>query len=166
MDSETYHSITQFLYKEARLLDTRKYRDWLDMLSPDIVYLAPQRFNRLPERRDEDWAIEKEIDELGYFEDDFTSLTLRVERFYLGTAWAEIPPSRVRHIITNIEAEGDPVSQQGVTVYSNFIVYRNRLAGRTGEEENLVAGCRTDQLRRDGDSWSWPGAPHCSTRSC
>ena len=35
---ELHHDISQFLYAEAQLLDDWKFRDWLDILSEDILY--------------------------------------------------------------------------------------------------------------------------------
>jgi biphenyl 2,3-dioxygenase beta subunit len=152
MDINKWWSIQQFLFREAELLDRRKYREWLKLLTDDIVYLVPQRYNRLA-GRDEDWAIEREIDSLPLVEDDYISLTLRVERFYLGTAWSEIPPSRVRHLIANVQAEDRPDGTGEVFARSNFLIFRSRLNGRAGEEENILAGTRDDVLRPDGDGW-------------
>jgi 3-phenylpropionate/cinnamic acid dioxygenase small subunit len=59
-------------------------------------------------------------------------------------AWAEDPPSRTRHIITNIEVEaGD--SQDELKVYSNFFMYRTRAE----TEQDFYIGSREDVLRRD-----------------
>ena len=63
-------------------------------------------------------------------------------------AWAEDPPSRTRHIITNIEVEpGDAASE--LKVYSNFLVYRTR----TESEQDLYVGARRDVLRRVDCAW-------------
>ena len=76
------------------------------------------------------------------------TLLRRIERLDSGLAWAEDPPSRTRHFISNVELE--PTDNPGeVKVYSNFIMYRTR-----GErEEDFYVGSREDVLRRSGDSW-------------
>jgi 3-phenylpropionate/cinnamic acid dioxygenase small subunit len=150
---EKWWEIQQFLFREAALLDERKYREWLELLTQDVVYLVPQRYNRLGKGRNEEWPIEQEIDGLPLLEEDRTSLTLRVERFYLGSAWSEMPPSRTRHLITNIRMQDAMTSAHDVEVDSNFLVFRSRLAGRTGEEENIVAGTRHDILRQGDGGW-------------
>jgi 3-phenylpropionate/cinnamic acid dioxygenase small subunit len=68
-------------------------------------------------------------------------------------AWAEDPPSRTRHLVTNVVAHHiDPAAHPAFTendllVRSAFLVYRNRLE----REANVFAGRRTDVLRnRDG----------------
>ena len=65
-----------------------------------------------------------------------------------GMAWAEDPPSRTRHLISNVEVEpGERESE--VKVYSNFIMYRSR--GET--EEDFYVGSREDVLRNVDGSW-------------
>ncbi|GIT42528.1 MAG: hypothetical protein Ct9H300mP11_04640 [Chloroflexota bacterium] len=72
------------------------------------------------------------------------TLQRRVARLDTGMAWAEDPPSRTRHIITNIEVE-DLVSKDQMRVYSNFVMYRNR-----GEiDQDFYVGCREDVPRRE-----------------
>ena len=87
-------------------------------------------------------------EELGLFDEDIKTLTARVARLDTGMAWAEDPPSRTRHLISNIEVE--PVeSEQDLTVHCNFIVYRSR--GET--EQDFYVGAREDRLRRVDGAW-------------
>ena len=57
-------------------------------------------------------------------------------------AWAEDPPSRTRHLITNIEVESGDIGSQN-QVHSNFIVYRSR----SETEQDFYVGARRDLLR-------------------
>ena len=41
LTSEDRHEIEQLLYREAHLLDERRFREWLDLLTEDIEYLMP-----------------------------------------------------------------------------------------------------------------------------
>lgn len=151
MSHERFHAIEQFLYKEARLLDDRRFNDWLELLTDDISYTMPTRYNRLRAGPDEQWEVERELDELCYFEETKASLTQRVQRFFSGMAWAEEPPSRTRHLITNIEVlDGD--SPEEAVVYSSFLTYRSRLEGQKGDEDSFV-GRREDVLRRVNGEW-------------
>ncbi|CAI8043636.1 3-phenylpropionate/cinnamic acid dioxygenase subunit beta [Geodia barretti] len=76
------------------------------------------------------------------------SLRRRIERLDSGFAWAEDPPSRTRHFISNVELESTE-SPDEVKVYSNFIMYRTR-----GErEEDFYVGSREDILRRSEKGW-------------
>jgi len=151
VSDERIHAVEQFLYKEARLLDDRRYNDWLELLADDIDYTMPTRHNRLREGPNEQWEVERELDELCFFEESKTSLVLRVRRFYSGMAWAEEPPSRTRHLVTNIEVVSSESADE-TEVFSNFLLYRSRLEGLEGDEDFFV-GRREDRLRREGSEW-------------
>jgi len=124
MDSHLRPRIEDFYYLEAELLDDRKLREWFDLLADDIRYWMPIRHNTL--ERPEN--IGDELSKPGegfYFDDNKKGLKIRVERAYARNAWAEMPPSRTRHLITNIRIKKDNGNE--IEVHSNFIVYRTRL---------------------------------------
>ena len=60
-----------------------------------------------------------------YFNDTKNTLKVRVERFYAKNAWAEMPPSRTRHLVSNIRVKKDSGSE--IEVQSNFFCYRTRM---------------------------------------
>jgi len=141
MDSDLRRQIEDFYYLEAELLDDRKLREWYELLAEDIRYWMPVRHNEL-ERPDD---ITQELSRPGesyYFDDDSKSLRIRVERAYSKIAWAEVPPSRTRHLITNVRVKKD--DGQEVEVESNFLVYRTRME----TDKDLFVGTRRDVLRR------------------
>jgi 3-phenylpropionate/cinnamic acid dioxygenase small subunit len=141
MASELRREIEEFLYFEAELLDDRKLREWFDLLADDIRYWMPIRHN-LFERPDD---IRDELSKPGegfYFDDDRKSLKIRVERAYAKNAWAEMPPSRTRHLITNIRIKKDDGRE--IEVHSNFLVYRTRMEN----DQDMFVGERQDILRR------------------
>jgi 3-phenylpropionate/cinnamic acid dioxygenase small subunit len=91
-------------------------------------------------------------DELAIFDETKETLRGRIARLDTGMAWAEDPPSRTRHLITNIEVEpGDAASE--VKVYSNFMVYRSRAE----TEQDFYVGARRDVLRRVAGDWKIAG---------
>jgi 3-phenylpropionate/cinnamic acid dioxygenase small subunit len=141
MASELRREIEEFLYFEAELLDDRKLREWFDLLADDIRYWMPIRHNLF--ERPED--IRDELSKPGegfYFDDDRKSLKIRVERAYAKNAWAEMPPSRTRHLITNIRIKKDDGRE--IEVHSNFLVYRTRMEN----DQDMFVGERQDILRR------------------
>jgi biphenyl 2,3-dioxygenase beta subunit len=137
--------VEDFLYYEARLLDERRFHAWLDLFTEDLVYWMPTRSNRLRE----DIANEiSQPDHLAYFNDDLTMLKGRVARLDTDMAWAEDPPSRTRHIVSNVEVEPADTEAE-IRVFSNFVVYRNR--GET--EQDFYVGGRRDTLRDVAGAW-------------
>ncbi len=157
MRDELIREIEQFLYREARLLDDRKFHEWLELLTDDIRYWMPVRSNRYPvsskaisildgSRYEED-ELSKE-GELAILDEDKDSLTRRVNRLDTGMAWAEDPPSRTRHFVSNVELEPGATDAE-LKVHSNFIMYRTR--GET--EQDFYVGSREDVLRKEAGQW-------------
>jgi len=157
MQDDVLRQVEQFLYREARLLDSRQFRQWIDLLADDLRYWIPMRSNRysaasksisiLDGSRYEEDDLSKESDQ-AFMDEDKGSLRRRVDRLDTGMAWAEDPPSRTRHLISNVEVEpGERESE--LKVYSNFIMYRSR--GET--EEDFYVGSREDVLRNVDGSW-------------
>jgi biphenyl 2,3-dioxygenase subunit beta len=146
MADELRHKVEDFLYLEAELLDDRKLREWLDLLTDDIRYWMPIRYN--PLERPEDLADELAKPGDGYyFDDDKKSLSLRIERVYVKSAWAEMPPSRTRHLISNVRIKNDDGRE--IEVHSNFLVYRTRLE----TDQDIFVGTKRDMLRRVNDGF-------------
>jgi len=142
---ELWHEIQQFLFFEARLLDERRFKEWVELFTDDLFYWAPILTNRVG--RDAKLEIEK-FDGAAHFEDGKVSLTNRVKRFDTGMAWAEIPPSRTRHLVTNVEVERIEGKDE-LLARSAFLAYRSHLE----HDQELYAGARRDTLRRENGGW-------------
>jgi 3-phenylpropionate/cinnamic acid dioxygenase small subunit len=154
---ELLREVEQFLYREARLLDERRFQAWLDLFTADVRYWMPVRSTRYPRRsraiailnpaRYEEEELGKESD-LAIFDETKETLCRRVARLDTGMAWAEDPPSRTRHIVSNVEVEPADTEAE-IHVFSNFVVYRNR--GET--EQDFYVGGRRDTLRDVAGAW-------------
>ena len=144
-DISLWHSINQFYTREARLLDDLQFTQWLALLDDSIFYWMPIISNRIGR----DIGKERTLPgELAHFEDDKTSLTNRVKRLASGMAWAETPPGRTRHMISNVEIISE---QDGVlATRSNFLIWRSHLE----TDQEIFSGVRFDQLRAD-EAGSW-----------
>ncbi len=131
--------------REARLIDDRRFEEWLDLFTDDAVYW-------MPGRRSNVWrsgAVEDSVTkpgELALFEDTKQTLTTRVARLRTGMAWGEEPPSRTRHLITNIEVETRRGSHPATRPFEFSGVPR---AG-SNTRRDIFAGMREDVLRRIG----------------
>lgn len=142
-DVELTHRVQQFYFREAEVLDDGHFADWLDFFEDDLFYFAPLRTNRL--RRQAALSIGAE-GEAAYFDETKESLAWRIRRYDSGMAWAEDPPSRTRHLVSNILVRH--TGENELTVRSAFLVYRNRLQLET----DIYSGGRTDilRIREDG----------------
>jgi 3-phenylpropionate/cinnamic acid dioxygenase small subunit len=147
MDHDLWHEINRFLIFEARLLDERRFEEWLDLFAEDATYWMPGRTNPWQSGDVAD-SINKPGD-LAIFEDTKATLTTRVERLRTGLAWGEDPPSRTRHLITNVEIEPVQDDAKILEVRSNFMVYRAQLE----DDKDIFVGSREDNLQHIDSAW-------------
>jgi 3-phenylpropionate/cinnamic acid dioxygenase small subunit len=133
------YEVERFYYDEAAVLDAHRYEEWLVLFSDDAHYFMPIRRTRMQRELDQEFT---QPGEMAFFDDDKTLLAGRVAKLKSGRSWAEDPPSRTRHLITNVRVVRD--SGRELEVESNFHVYRTRL----NSEESSWIGSRRDLLRR------------------
>ena len=138
--------VADFLYREADLLDERRYMEWLDLLAEDYEYSVPLRLNV---KFGETAAREQTRagSEICWFDEGKETVSLRVDQLMTGHHWAEEPVSRVSHLVTNVRLESSQLPE--VDVSCRFIVYRNRVA----DETDFLVGRRKDRLRKADGRW-------------
>lgn len=126
--------VEQLLYREAHLLDSGQFQEWLELLAGDLRYWAPVRANvpRMEEKEDE-------ASRLPLFDETKTTLALRISRLDTGLAWVETPPTRTRRFVSNITSEED--TNGFVRVSSNLLLFRSR----SFADEAILVGCREDK---------------------
>lgn len=143
--SEVLREIEQFFYREARLLDERNFREWLELLSDDIRYWMPVRSVVKADHPRNEFTSERE---LAMFDENKDTLRMRIEKLETLMAWSEEPPSRTCRLINNIEVEKTGTDST-YSVYSKFLIYRTRLENT----QDFFAGNREDVLRKEGTRW-------------
>jgi 3-phenylpropionate/cinnamic acid dioxygenase small subunit len=131
-----YGEVLEFLYREAECLDDCRFQDWIGLFTEDIHYTMPVRTTQFRTHG-------AGFQDVSFFDDNINSLRTRVQRLLTDAAWAETPPSRTRHFVTNVlVAPGECANEYAVT--ANFMVTRSR--GDQGYQ--LFTGRREDLLRR------------------
>lgn len=134
---ERYVDVTQFLARDARLLDENKLWEWYETLEEDFVYEIPMRLVR-------DRAAPTEFSPGSHrMKDSKGSLKKRIERIYTGHAWAEDPPSRTVRLVGSTATEAGE-SADLVVATSSLVVYRER---GQNPDYDLIAGQRRDVIR-------------------
>ncbi|MEC9340405.1 MAG: aromatic-ring-hydroxylating dioxygenase subunit beta [Pseudomonadota bacterium] len=140
-DLHLQHEIEQLLYREAQALDQRRFDDWLEFFTKDARYtspIVPVQNTPAPVSVDRGFGI---------FNDDKDFLDKRIKRLATDYAHAETPPSRTRHLLTNVQIE--EVDDAALRARVNFIVFQSRLENT----EAFFVGERADRLVRYGDHW-------------
>ena len=139
VDDVACREVERLLYREARLLDTEQFSEWLEqVLDPTIRYVVVSRELRYRKERRYDAPVEMFI-----FNDDFTFLKARVDQFNSGMQWRTDPPERFRRLVTNIEVFLTGKSVEWI-VRSNLLAQRSRRA----YEIDQFTCCREDLVRR------------------
>ena len=144
------HEIEDFLYREADLLDERRYEEWLALLAEDVRYWMPMRRNVKVDDREREFT--REGRDISWFDEGKETLTRRVRQIQTGIHWAEEPVSRISHLLSNIQLiEVNPSAAEPgeVSVRCRFLVYRNRVETET----DILVGKREDLLRRIDGEW-------------
>lgn len=143
--------IEDVLHAEADLLDERRYKEWLDMLTEDITYFMPMRRNvKFGQHADRENTRQGEG--ISWFDEDKWTLGKRVDQILTGVHYAEEPLSRVCHLVTNIRIKSATPSVEQATevdVGCRFLVYQNRVEYET----YTFVGRRNDTLRLVNGVW-------------
>jgi 3-phenylpropionate/cinnamic acid dioxygenase small subunit len=142
--------IDEFLYREADLLDERRYDEWLALLADDVRYWMPMRRNVKVDDLEREFT--REGRDISWFDEGKDTLTRRVRQIQTGIHWAEEPVSRISHLISNVQLfEVNPLvaDPAEVSARCRFLVYRNRVETET----DILVGKREDLLRRVAGGW-------------
>jgi benzoate/toluate 1,2-dioxygenase subunit beta len=127
--------IENFLYREARLMDTHAYDEWLALWTDDALYWVPSN--------DDDFDPERHV---SIVYENRAGLEDRIARLKSGAAYAQDPKSRLSRVVSNVEVEEGNNSE--VIVYSTF-----NLTALRRRHMDIFAGRSIYKLRRDGDSF-------------
>jgi 3-phenylpropionate/cinnamic acid dioxygenase small subunit len=137
--------VEDFLFQEAELLDERRYEEWLDLFTEDAHYWMPMRRNVPADELEREFT--REGLDVNWFDEGKDTLTRRVKQIRTGVHWAEQPPSRICHMVSNVQILRASPSE--VAVKSRFLLYRNRVETET----DFLVGKREDLLRRVNGDW-------------
>ena len=124
----------QFLYHEARLLDTQQLEAWLELFTDDATYWVPLE-------KDQREAFETS----SIIHDDRTLLELRVKQARHPRAHARLPLARTVHQVGNVMAE-DSGNEIKVTSTLQVIEFRN-------EKQRVYGALVEHRLRRENASF-------------
>ncbi len=142
-DELTYREASEFLMREAELLDNRQFTEWLALLTEDIYYNMPIRVTRDNNEKSQD------LSEGAWLSENRKSLEMRIKRLTTKGALSEEPPSRTRHFVSNIRVRGGSQENE-VEINSNLLLYRTR---GDSSHYDLFSAERKDVLRRINGNW-------------
>lgn len=130
-----------FLYREARLLDEGKWREWQKLFTTDAIYWIPSNAA----------DIDPEL-HVSFVYDNMQLLEDRLWRLESGRAVAQEVPSVTLHQIGNVEVEQS--ASDSLRLFSNLVLYefRDNSQMRMVPLQIFPARCE-HRLRRENDHW-------------
>ena len=133
---ETLRDIEQFLYREARLLDERRFWEWDQLFTDTGMYWVPQQHGQADP-----------FEHISLFWENRMLREVRIRRVENVRNWSQQPPTRTAHLVGNVMIEG--LDSQGLLVVSaTFQVSEWRL------EQRQLAGRYTYKLAsQDNGEW-------------
>jgi 3-phenylpropionate/cinnamic acid dioxygenase small subunit len=127
--------VAQFLYHEARLLDTGQLEAWLDLFTDDAVYWVPLE-------RDQQEAAETS----SLIHDDRTLLALRVKQARHPRAHARLPLARTVHNVGNVTVLEETDGELRVASTLQLVEWRN-------ERQRVWGALVEHRLRRTAEGY-------------
>jgi 3-phenylpropionate/cinnamic acid dioxygenase small subunit len=118
-----HHGVEQFLFREARLMDTHAYDAWLGLWAQEAHYWIPCNADDVDVTR-----------HVSIVNEDRAGLEDRIRRLTSGAHYAQDPPSRLSRVVSNVEIDLGSGSD-ALVVHSTF----NLTAHRRGRID-VVAG--------------------------
>lgn len=131
---------TALIYRQGRLLDERRWQDWLGLFTQDCEYWVPAWVSEQRQTEDPDTQVS-----LIYY-DLRSRLADRVWRVQSGTSVASDPLPRTCHAITNIQV--DEASDDVIALFACFRVDYHWRA-----QSQAFFGHYQHTLRREGADW-------------
>ena len=105
---ETQQAVEQFLYRQAELLDAKRWQDYIDLFTDDGIYWMPANADH------EHWEGVPSI-----FIEDKNTMAVRMKRVLHPEAWSQVPIWETNHIVGNVVIQD--ISPEGdVVVRSRF----------------------------------------------
>ncbi len=128
--------LIDFVVREARLLDDKRYEEWLDLWTEDGIYWVPLT----PEQTDG-------VHHNSHLYEDKLLRTLRVERLKSPRAFSQQPPSRALHVLQAPAIESSDLEARRFVLRTPF-----HYSEAQGDEIQSFVGTAFHHLVHDGSA--------------
>ncbi len=106
-ETDTLRQVQAFLYRQAALLDAKRWQEWTDLFAEDGIYWMPVT----PEQTS--WESEPSI-----FAEDRLLREIRMGRLQHPNAWSQSAMWGTNHLVSNVIVESE--ANGALQVYSRF----------------------------------------------
>jgi len=126
--------LAAFVYREAQLLDQRRFADWCDLFAEDGHYWLPLAPDQTDPMAQQSIAYEDKL-----------LLRARVERFRSGKAYSDKPPVLCQHVMQAPACEEIDHAANRYRTRTAFLYVELRR-----EQQQILAGTVEHRLRLEG----------------
>ena len=137
ISADTQHTVEQFLFQQAEILDDRRWDDWLSIFTDDGIY----------------WMPAEEGQEVGegqpniFWEDQYL-MEMRIRRINHPYAHSQRAGHRTSHVVSNVMIQSEDDATGEVIVTSRFHMVEYRL-----EDQRFFGGKYTHTLVNTDDGY-------------
>lgn len=138
-------AIQQFLYREALLLDEKRWAEWLALYTEDCFYWVPSVVGQ-----------KDPVDTISLYAEDRMRMEMRVIRITHPHAYSQDFPTRMSHVVGNVmlDPEGGKGADGGINPRADLVVRSTvQILEFRKEEQRLFGGTVRHWLRREGEEF-------------
>jgi benzoate/toluate 1,2-dioxygenase beta subunit len=135
-------ALAQFLYREAMLLDEKRWADWLALYTEDCFYWIPSVVGQ-----------KDPVNTISLFAEDRMRLEMRVIRVTHPRAFSQDFPTRMSHVVGNVmlDPDGGQGADGGMSPKADLVLRSSvHILEYRKEEQRLFGGIQRHWLRRAG----------------
>ncbi len=126
----TADDLIDFVYAEARMIDERRFVDWLDLYTEDCIYWMPLEWNQEEEKLTTSLLYEDKL-----------LLKTRVQRLEGERTFSQKPKSRCQHLLQQPQIDEINHDKGIYRTYTPFHYAETRF-----DEQQILAGWARHQL--------------------
>lgn len=141
-NSPQLREVEAFVINEARLLDERRFEEWMQLFSQDGYYWAPARIEQ-----QDPWS------EVSLIFDDREIMQNRIQRLRHPKVYAQLPHSRAVRQVSNVGIDAVDADSGEITARSVFFMFEHRPT-LPEPMERIFAGHYYHRLRPAGATFT------------
>jgi 3-phenylpropionate/cinnamic acid dioxygenase small subunit len=137
--------LEQLLYREAMLLDDKRWQDWLALYTEDCFYWVPSVVGQADP-----------VNTISLFAENRMMMEMRIIRITHPHAWSQEFPTRTSHLVGNvmIDAENGAGADGGIGPKADLVLRSSlQVLEFRKEDQRLFGGTVRHWLREDGTGW-------------
>jgi benzoate/toluate 1,2-dioxygenase beta subunit len=136
--------VEEFLYREAMLLDEKRWQEWLALYTEDCFYWVPSVVGQ-----------KDPVNTVSLYAEERMRMEMRVIRITHPRAFSQDFPTRMSHLVGNVMLDLDGAQADGGMSPKADLVVRSsvHILEFRKEEQRLFGGTQRHWLRRVGGEW-------------